>query len=168
MKNKNITHVFLALAFIIIVSPSVSHAMTTEDVAQQFKLFKFGDPVSPAVLGASANGTQALVPAPKMGLSIDEKKVVMKGLRYAAGSSTIVPKSLKSGNTGDSVKKLQLFLGAQGHFNVEATGKYGAQTREAVMKFQKAKGLKADGKVGPITIKSITSDVESLTSDIKQ
>ena len=165
---KNITNAFLMFALVAIITPSLTYAMTTGDVEQQFKLFKYGDPASPKVLGASATASSTSVPASKVNLTDDERRVVIKALRYTAGSSTIINKTLKLGATNEEVKKLQLFLASQGYLNADPTGKYGAKTKEAVIKFQKAKGLKADGSVGPVTIKSITSDVESLTTDIKQ
>lgn len=52
---------------------------------------------------------------------------------------------LKSGSTGESVKKLQLKLG------VDPIGKFGPKTQAAVKAWQKSNGLADDGIVGPIT-----------------
>jgi len=56
---------------------------------------------------------------------------------------------LKVGQRSEAVKTLQLELKAQGFFNGPTTGYYGPITREAVMRFQQAKGLQPDGVFGP-------------------
>lgn len=52
---------------------------------------------------------------------------------------------LKLGQSGDLVRILQELL------NIVPDGEFGNDTRSAVLKFQKEKGLKADGIVGPLT-----------------
>lgn len=54
---------------------------------------------------------------------------------------------LKRGDTGPSVKDLQFYL------KIRGDGDFGPKTEAAVMAFQKAKGLKVDGIVGPATWK---------------
>lgn len=56
----------------------------------------------------------------------------------------------KVGSEGAKVKLAQRALAAHG-FKVEADSKYGPATKAAVIKFQKKKGLAADGVVGPKT-----------------
>lgn len=62
---------------------------------------------------------------------------------------------IKKGSKGDSVKALQILLiGTEPGYSCGkygADGDFGSTTLEAVKKFQKAKGLTADGIVGPKT-----------------
>ncbi len=68
---------------------------------------------------------------------------------------------LKVGTSGGSVKKLQAAL------NINADGKFGRGTREAVVDFQSKNGLEPDGFAGPTTLAKlgvftgITADVIS-------
>ena len=58
--------------------------------------------------------------------------------------------SLKMGSSGENVKTLQKYLIANG-YSLTADGKFGAGTKNAVMQYQKAVGLKSDGIVGATT-----------------
>ena len=55
---------------------------------------------------------------------------------------------LKIGSTGAPVSRLQERLRQRGFFNGSSTGNFGSQTRDAVIRFQRSQGLKADGVVG--------------------
>ncbi len=76
------------------------------------------------------------------------------------GEGTLVlTRLLKPGAIGADIKALQQYLNTHG-FTVSATGAgapghettlFGSKTKAAVQKFQAAKGLKADGIVGPMT-----------------
>lgn len=59
--------------------------------------------------------------------------------------------TLEQGHMGDPVKKLQKALKSAGYYSGSTDGYYGEDTVTAVKKFQRAKGLKADGKAGPAT-----------------
>lgn len=59
-------------------------------------------------------------------------------------------RNLGLGNWGEDVFELQMRLRDLG-YEVVADGRYGSQTKEAVMAFQKAKGLIVDGLVGKET-----------------
>ena len=61
------------------------------------------------------------------------------------------------GSRGDEVKSLQLGLKKAGFFKGPVTGYFGKQTKLAVIKFQKAKGLPADGMIGSQTQKALSS-----------
>jgi len=50
-----------------------------------------------------------------------------------------------------SIKQIQRALKKSGFYKGEIDGKTGSKTKEAIMKFQKARGLKADGVVGKRT-----------------
>lgn len=66
---------------------------------------------------------------------------------------------MKLGSKSSEVKELQKFLNNSGYIVSESgagaigseTDYFGTKTKNAVMKFQSAKGLKADGVVGPAT-----------------
>jgi len=60
-------------------------------------------------------------------------------------------RTLKFGMRGDDVSRLQNALKQQGYFYANVTGYYGKITENAVIAFQKAKGLRIDGIAGPQT-----------------
>ena len=59
--------------------------------------------------------------------------------------------SLSMGSRGDSVKAVQARLKRWGYYNGPTDGIFGRKTYNAVIKFQKKNGLKADGIVGSKT-----------------
>lgn len=62
---------------------------------------------------------------------------------------------LKIGDKDGYVQALQNRLKELGFFSGTATGYFGTQTQQAVIDYQTAHSLKADGKVGPETLASI-------------
>ena len=66
---------------------------------------------------------------------------------------------LKKGYTGDLVRVLQELL------NMRVTGTFEQNTENAVKTFQKIKGLKDDGIVGPITWRALNYNPEELYAD---
>lgn len=60
--------------------------------------------------------------------------------------------TLRRGSRGKEVEKIQAKLG------LGVDGKFGNDTYKAVVKFQKRKGLKPDGVVGPITMGALFSE----------
>lgn len=64
-----------------------------------------------------------------------------------------ITKDLRFGMTDPEVKILQDILKAKGFYatNLASTGYFGSVTQKAVINFQKANGLSADGVVGPKT-----------------
>lgn len=59
--------------------------------------------------------------------------------------------TLKKGSTGAEVESLQILLTGRGYPCGDIDGDFGSKTLTAVKKFQKAKGLTQDGKVGAKT-----------------
>ncbi len=59
--------------------------------------------------------------------------------------------TLRPGSTGAHVSMLQLGLQRSGYYEGNLDGIYGAQTTEAVRRFQRAFGLSVDGVTGPQT-----------------
>jgi hypothetical protein len=71
--------------------------------------------------------------------------------------SAVAPTSpLKPGDTGTQVKTLQAALNALGYPVGKPDGFYGPNTQAAVEQFQSAKGLTADGVVGPATLTALS------------
>ena len=58
---------------------------------------------------------------------------------------------IRTGSRGDAVRKLQELLNAKGYTCGSVDGIFGSKTYAAVLAFQKANGLAADGIVGPLT-----------------
>jgi peptidoglycan hydrolase-like protein with peptidoglycan-binding domain len=60
--------------------------------------------------------------------------------------------ALTVGSRGERVKTAQSLLKQQGFYTASVNGVFDNKTRSAVMKFQKSKGLRADGIIGPRTL----------------
>ena len=58
---------------------------------------------------------------------------------------------LRTGSRGDEVKNLQSRLAALGYYTGDLDGQFGNATKAAVIEFQQANGLEADGMVGAET-----------------
>jgi peptidoglycan hydrolase-like protein with peptidoglycan-binding domain len=71
---------------------------------------------------------------------------------------TVSADFLQEGSTGAEVTRLQENLKKLGVYTGVVDGKFGPATKAAVIKFQKANGLKADGIVGSTTSRTI--DIE--------
>jgi Putative peptidoglycan binding domain len=63
--------------------------------------------------------------------------------------------TLKPGDSGTQVKKLQRALKRLGYSAGAADGVYGAATQAALTRFQKASSLTADGVLGPKTLQAL-------------
>jgi len=63
--------------------------------------------------------------------------------------------TLKPGDTGAQVRALQRALKALGYSPGAIDGNYGPSTQQAVVRFQQASGLTADGVVGPKTLDAL-------------
>ncbi|WP_394161550.1 peptidoglycan-binding protein [Galactobacter valiniphilus] len=87
----------------------------------------------------------------------------IKALDSGTASKPSKPKpaqrTLAEGDTGADVKRLQAGLNkafpAYSKFTGNGDGKYGPYTVQVVKEFQRRTGLKADGVVGPTTIKAL-------------
>jgi peptidoglycan hydrolase-like protein with peptidoglycan-binding domain len=63
-----------------------------------------------------------------------------------------MPATIKLGDTGDDVKRLQRVFARNKSLGPDAVdGVFGPRTEQAVKDFQQANGLMADGVVGPVT-----------------
>lgn len=93
----------------------------------------------------AAQGSQ---PSTMQKPSAMKKPSTMQKSSVIANHSTV----LRIGSKGNAVKTAQTFLKQQGFYTATVNGVFDNKTRSAVMKFQKAKGLKADGIVGRHTL----------------
>ena len=72
--------------------------------------------------------------------------------------------------SGQNVRDLQGYLSLIGKNlaaipTIPVTGYFGSQTREAVIAFQKAFGIPANGAVGPITWNTIVRQYDALIDE---
>jgi peptidoglycan hydrolase-like protein with peptidoglycan-binding domain len=67
------------------------------------------------------------------------------------------PTTLQRGSTGPEVSSWQTFLRAQGYTVVVVDGVFGVQTSDSTKAWQSKRGLKADGIVGPETLRASTT-----------
>ncbi|MEH2236842.1 peptidoglycan-binding domain-containing protein [Nostoc sp.] len=63
--------------------------------------------------------------------------------------------ALTVGSRGEAVKTAQNALKQQGFYTANADGVFDNKTRSAVMKFQRSKGLRADGIIGHRTLAAL-------------
>ena len=73
--------------------------------------------------------------------------------------------TLKYGSRGDRVKILQKALNDLGFAAGSADGKFGTGTQRAVVAFQQANGLEADGKAGSRTLKKLEAQLAGDTGN---
>ena len=73
-------------------------------------------------------------------------------------ASPVEGASLKEGNVGDPVVRLQKALASLGYYDGEASGTFDTATKKAVKAFQKKNGLKDDGVAGLETLQLLYSD----------
>lgn len=74
------------------------------------------------------------------------------------------PGTLRLGDSGTKVKNLQKNLKTLGYFSGDATGTFGDKTKEAVIKFQKAHSLTADGIATEKTLSKISASISAKSA----
>ncbi len=75
----------------------------------------------------------------------------------ASSAAASVGESLRSGSEGNGVRALQRRLKDLGYYSGAVDGSYGRETENAIMRFQRARGLKADGVAGHETLAALYS-----------
>ena len=75
-----------------------------------------------------------------------------------SSQATTASSTLRMGMRGAAVKQLQRKLGVR-----PVSGYYGALTKAAVKRFQRRRGLKADGVAGPATLRALGIRVRSAS-----
>lgn len=169
-------------------SSSSSSSSTTASSGTTLKLNSQGDRVSQLqrdlttlgyyyadITGNFGSKTEAAVKAfqKAKGLTADgvagsktlaaiESAVASAGGSSSSGSSSA--SGMKLGTTSDAVRDLQTDLTTLGYYYGDITGHFGSMTEKAVEKFQKAKGLTADGVVGTKTLEAIASALKNSGS----
>ena len=88
-------------------------------------------------------------------LRAGETGSVLASLTWGASGEGVVQTLSKVGSQGDEVRQIQKKLKELGYDPGKADGIYGEQTKNAVIAFQKAKGLSADGIAGPKTLEAL-------------
>jgi len=111
-----------------------------------------------------ANGLTADGIAGSKTLAAIAKKVNGSSSSSSSSSSLNTSVTVSVGSKNDTVKKLQQMLKSLGYYNGGITGSFGNKTKDAVMAFQKAKGLYADGIAGTKTLAAINADYASGTT----
>ena len=71
----------------------------------------------------------------------------------------------KMGSSSDEVIKVQTVLKDMGYYTGGVDGIFGVKTQDAVMKFQRAKGLITDGIAGPQTLKALGLQVDAVSAN---
>lgn len=75
--------------------------------------------------------------------------------------------AMKRGSSGTEVRRMQENLQGLGFLSDTADGKFGPKTQEAVIDFQSAYGLTADGAAGEVTQTAIRNAVVRLQVELK-
>ncbi len=88
-------------------------------------------------------------------LRAGETGSVLASLTGGASREGVVQTLSKVGSQGDEVRQIQKKLKELGYDPGKADGIYGEQTKNAVIAFQKTKGLSADGIAGPKTLEAL-------------
>ncbi|MBE5804985.1 MAG: peptidoglycan-binding protein [Clostridiales bacterium] len=112
------------------------------------------------LLYAQADGTVSKPSSGNSGSSNSSNSNSSSGSYFSGNYAT-----LKYGSQGDRVKLLQKALNDLGFSAGSADGKFGAGTQRAVVQFQQANGLDADGLAGSKTLKKIESQLKGDTGD---
>jgi murein L,D-transpeptidase YcbB/YkuD len=80
-----------------------------------------------------------------------DKEAVFIVQLFGSPKNSFFSALLKMGSAGNSIKELQALLNKAGYNPGLPDGKFGQQTKLAVIRFQRDKGLQSDGVVGPMT-----------------
>ena len=82
-------------------------------------------------------------------------KLAPKTTEESSYEQTLTAATLRQGAKGNQVKEIQNRLKKWGYYTGAVDGIFGANTKKAVIAFQKKNGLTADGIVGPATFRAL-------------
>jgi peptidoglycan hydrolase-like protein with peptidoglycan-binding domain len=114
-----------------------------------------------APLGTNELAIATLWKSPKLLAKFIAFTVVLSVVGMASQASA----ALRQGNYNPEVTTLQERLQKLGYLKANATGYFGSLTKRAVIEFQEAEGLAADGVVGANTQAALDQEVVSNASD---
>lgn len=103
------------------------------------------------------------------GLFFSGMALVIICVLFFTSQSITLPTLSRLGSQGEEVRAIQTRLKAWGYYTGAVDGIYGSSTRSAVIKFQKANGLTADGIAGNATLRAIglpTGSTSSSSSNV--
>ncbi|MGB3670306.1 MAG: peptidoglycan-binding protein [Phormidesmis sp.] len=83
-------------------------------------------------------------------------------IQFAQASPAVTYPVLAIGSTGETVSQLQVILRLLGFYQGAVDGSYSASTQAAVIRFQTAAGLAADGIAGPSTWRKLLPSPEDI------
>lgn len=100
-------------------------------------------------------------------ISLDSHEFdLLQNPRYSSSSSLDSASVLaKIGSRGEDVARVQGALKNLGYYPGGVDGIFGVRTQEAVMRFQKARGLSDDGIVDPQTLKALGLQLDALSAN---
>ncbi len=96
---------------------------------------------------------------------LEERKRLMKSMR-GAETPDVPLATIKPGISAKNVKLMRRKLSALGYGNLGGSSTYDAKLVKVVKKFQKDRGLGADGVVGPATIKAMNFGPKSQMTKV--
>jgi hypothetical protein len=105
------------------------------------------------LLFGTAEQAAVAPPTPKPGVVERVKGAITAKKEGSTGPAVEMPRRLERGNQGPAVVRLQEALKKEGVFSGEVDGNFGRGTRAAVIEFQKAKRIQADGIAGRETFR---------------
>ena len=85
------------------------------------------------------------------------KALYSSSARSTSTAAAHIGTTLQLGSEGSAVRTLQTKLKSLGYYTGSVDGSYGTGTQDAVKDFQKANGIKADGKAGATTLNLLYS-----------
>ncbi|OGG58488.1 hypothetical protein A2765_02025 [Candidatus Kaiserbacteria bacterium RIFCSPHIGHO2_01_FULL_56_24] len=134
MKKNVFAGIFVAM---LCIAPFAASALTVDDV--QARIRELLAKVAELTAQIRALQSQATVTTPS------GTTPPAYGLTYRV--CNILEHSIAQGQTNDDVKSLQEFLKERGYLNAEASGYFGALTKEALIRFQASEGVVAAADV---------------------
>jgi murein DD-endopeptidase MepM/ murein hydrolase activator NlpD len=135
--------------------PAAAPAVGDADVAALQVALKARGLYGGSVDGSLGPGTVAAVRRFQLRKGLPANGVVGPGTRRALRRTPLGRRVLHAGTSGWDVASLQYLLAWHGFPSGELDGSFGADTDEALRKFQRWAGIGADGRVGPATLSAL-------------